>query len=262
MFNRMVSLSFFYRFCILSLGFLSATAVAGQKLALVYFQSETNLPFTLTWNNQTYTSDPKGVLEIKDVPEGEQSFQIDLGKDHGTASRFELNLGEDSRAFAIRQLLDNRIQLFNLVTYGLTTGISMPQIKQVLVYQNPLTGYSTNSEKNRTGLDNNESQKKDASPKTTLVQSAVRPEIATLPIPTAVKKVFDQTGSDGIDQIYLLSGEGKTDTVALFIPVLKTPASKPVVRPGSNEGSVPAKQKSLLPADGKNQPVPKPHPFY
>lgn len=258
----MVSLSFFYRFCILAIGFLSATAVAGQKPVLVYFQSETDLPFTITWKDQTYTSDPKGVLVMKDLPEGEQSFQIDLGKYHGNASRFELELSEDSRAFAIRQLLDNRVQLFNLLTYGLITGKSIPRVKHEMVYQDPLAGYSAAGQKNNPFSENSETQGKDSQPKTNSALSSIQPEVTAPPVPTEVKKVFDQTGSDGIDQIYLLTQDGKTDTVAIFIPVLKIPASKPVTRPGSTEGSVPARQKTLFPADGKNQPVLMPSPFY
>lgn len=202
----MVSLSFFYRFCVLSIGFLGATAVAGQKIALVYFQSETNLPFTITWNSQSFESDPRGGLGLKDIPVGEQFFQVDFGKDHGTASRFELTLSEDSRAFTIRQLLDNQLQLFNLVTYVLTTGTSIPEIKQVWVYQNPLTSYSGAGQKDKNDSDNKENTLKDTRPNTI---TGLHPEIAVPPVPTEVKKVFDQTGSDGIDQIYLLSSGGK-----------------------------------------------------
>lgn len=258
----MVSLSFFYRFCLLSIGFMSATAVAGQKIALVYFQSETNLPFTITWNSQSYESDPKGGLAIKDIPLGEQCFQIDFGKDHGTASRFELRLSEDSRAFTIRQLLNNQLQLFNLVTYGLTTGTSLPVIKQVLVYQNPLASYSGAGQKDKNDSDNKQKELKDNKPNTSIVITGLHPEMAAPPIPTEVKKVFDQTGSDGIDQIYLLTGEGKTDTIALFIPVLKIPVSKTGAKPGSNEGMNPPKQQEPLPQAGKNQQMYTPQPLY
>lgn len=42
----------------------------------------------------------------------------------------------------------------------------------------------------------------------------------------SVQKIFDRTGTSGIDQVYIVVNNGKADTVALFIPELPVPAVK------------------------------------
>jgi len=55
-----------------------------------------------------------------------------------------------------------------------------------------------------------------------------------------IKKVLDQPGKGGIDQVYILTGPGKTDTVTLFIPDLEE--IKPAASLSRSTGQKPAQQ--------------------
>ncbi len=230
----MCFLSSFYRVCMMSAGFVYATAVAGQKPPLVYFQTETNLPYTITWNGQTYASDPKGALVLRDMPSGEQSFLVDLGRDHGTGSGFRVQISEEPRAFSIRQLLNNRVQLFDLVSYDLINGTIQPEIKQTVVYHDPLDGFPQVAQPGKRVQEKNEPGTPDTKTNVVIQPAEKKADIQRSRIPVEVKKVFDLAGVDGIDQIYVVTDEGKTDTIALFIPVLGTQSPRPVAKLDQN----------------------------
>jgi hypothetical protein len=68
------------------------------------------------------------------------------------------------------------------------------------------------------------------------------------PAPTGfIQKIFDKMGSTGIDQVYIITNKGKTDTVALFIPDLKEELLKPSA--GNNREDQKRRQSTANPVN-------------
>lgn len=182
----------------------TALSVSGwSQSGEIFLQTENNQPFSVTRDGSSYSSSSTGTLMIRDAGNGSQVLRISFAGDEGEAFIFRLEAGEGPRAYSLRLGVDNRWSLFDMINFQLLTGETMitaptpvqPDRIAVVPVRQQLT------------MD--------------------KPEQAVVPWykkPAEIRKIFDKAGTEGIDQVYIIVGETRTDTIALFIPVLEAPA--------------------------------------
>jgi hypothetical protein len=160
-----------------------------QSPASIHIQSELPKQYSVEWNGKTYQSSETGYLVIPEVPAGDQLLFLGFPGNAYPETAFTCSIGDKSRGFSLKLGLDDSWTLFDMVDLYATKGAPAAGLKLAKL----------------------------ATPAAANPSAAPKPGPKTSPI----RKLFDKAGPDGIDQVYLIDNNGKTDTVALFIPVLE-----------------------------------------
>ncbi|GAC1532798.1 MAG: hypothetical protein NVS3B15_13270 [Sediminibacterium sp.] len=188
-----------------------------QHAHYIYIQSENNQPYYVQVRGNTYSSNETGYLLIPQLPRGEYSMRIGFPKsmiEYG----FNFSMGEEDRGFSLKQAVDNSWTLFDMVSFSAVKGIMMQEVKA-----------DKESEVDPAGA------KKTAQKEGVIPVAAAAGEGGTAVIKVkktekvpGVQKIYEKTGPDGIDQVYVVQNGNRADTVILFIPNLtdrKDPAA-------------------------------------
>jgi hypothetical protein len=189
-------------------------AITGSSLAQspasIHIQSELPKQYSVQWNGNNYNSTDRGYLEIPQVPAGEQLLILGFPGNAYPETAFTFTITDKPRGFALKLGIDNSWSMFDMVDFLAMRGVPAAGLK---------------------------------------IDKPVPPVVA-IPPPvkkqdqkaSSIRKLFDKAGPDGIDQVYLIDNNGKTDTIALFIPVLEeikpkqSASASPSVKPNSNTG--------------------------
>lgn len=200
-------------------GLLCATIAVAQPTGFVYLQTENNTPYQVRWNGHTYQSSSVGHLVIPQMPAGEHLLQIDFPSSLGNGYAFTVRLADKPRAFSLRQAVNNRWSLVDMIDQGLVAGKEMlPEPRNQMVFEELIP---VQPEKKRTdppvqkhpGLPAPKKETKEI----TVVRKPLREKVQD------IRKIFDRGSDAGIDQVYVISTGSRSDTIALFIPVLQAP---------------------------------------
>jgi hypothetical protein len=162
----------------------------GQQNNFIYLQTENNLPYEAVWNGAVYPSSSSGYLLIPKVPAGEQVLNISFSPDISEPYTFTITVTDKPRGFSLRQAVDNSWSLFDMVDFSLTRGTLL------------VTSIAPDPVKIQAPI------------------AKAEPPIRKKEKPTNIEKIFDKAGTDGIEQVYILTNGGKADTIAVFIPIL------------------------------------------
>jgi hypothetical protein len=187
---------------------MSATA---QPLHFIHVQTENNKPYEVVWNGRSYPSSATGYLVIPQIPAGRHILNLSYLEETGTVAeyQFTVEIQDKPRGFSLRQAIDNSWALFDMVDLTLLKGtIAIPVVKAVIPETVPAP------------------IKEDRPIQKTADQPVVKkeqlnPKEKTSIRPTGILKIFDKTGSSGVDQVYVITNGAKSDTIALFIPVIE-----------------------------------------
>ena len=205
-----------YGFVLLVFSGLAATA---QPASFVYIQTENNLPYHVLWNGQEYHSTETGYLVIPQVQAGTHKIQVRFDTDHGKETAFSVVTADKPKGFSLRLSTDNKWSLFDLINFNVITGTEISPAGKPATYLNPLTDFPVSKEPD--GSQTTKDLEKPVGKKEEKLAVKTNQPAEKLVSGFEIKKIFDKTGSTGIDQVYTVSVKGKTDTIALFIPALK-----------------------------------------
>lgn len=213
----------------------ACTALHAQQAGDLYIQTENNLPFQLKWNGKTYLSSGSGSIVVPQLTAGRQSFVIAIGVELVSEFRFEVDMGAAGRAYSLRQSVDNNWSLFDLVDLTLNRSLPNPAPAMEMVAGSTPAGKSSEKIPAETVETGSLPTAAPAAPK-----PAGKRKNAVV---TAITKIFDKTGSTGIDQVYILNTGARADTIALFIPFLEE-----LPRAGNPEGAAIGRGRIMQPA--------------
>ncbi|MEN9686070.1 MAG: hypothetical protein RLZZ28_1856 [Bacteroidota bacterium] len=190
-----------------------------QSSAYLFIQSESNLPFMLTCNGQQYLSTETGKLHIPSIATGKQQLAITSAEQLTVEYIFDLYLDANPKSLSLRMALDYSLQLYDMVEFNVVKGVGHPKSKAIVEEKKELVD---RKELLATIEAVNEPVRKPV-PELVAKPETIIPRAAQPPIIYSVRKIFDQTGKDGIDQIYVVTGNGKSDTIIVFLPQLAVP---------------------------------------
>lgn len=165
-----------------------------QQASFIYIQTENNLPYKAEFSGADYASSATGYLVIPQVPAGKHTMKVIFSADISKPYSFNVDVADKARGFSLRQETDNSWSLFDMIDFSLIKGtVFVETIKpKPVIEAAPILV-----------------EKKGPTP------TAVKEPMAKI---TDIKKIFDKTGSTGVDQVYTITNGNKTDTIALFIP--------------------------------------------
>lgn len=196
----------------LSCGLLVTITAPAQPTGFIYLQTENNTSFGVEWNGNVFSSSPTGYLVIPQMPSGDQVLLINFPSSLGNPYSFAVKLSDKPRGFSLRQFINNHWSLVDMVDLSLVPGKELlPEPKPKPVFEEPAESKVTEPPVLKT-------------PELAITKK-ISPVIRKPIIDRVgeVHKIFDKAGTTGIDQVYILVTGKRSDTIALFIPVLQEP---------------------------------------
>lgn len=204
----------YHFFLCLALGVLLGRAAKAQPAGFIYLQSENNTSFQLVWNGNSYPSSATGYLVVPQMPAGEQQIEIGFPGTIWHNTSFVIPLTDKPRGFSLRQNLQNQWILFDMISFGQIAGREIiPAASPKPVYEDLVM---PPPEKPNVAVQ----VPRVTEPVTAKKESQPLPRVR-IPATTDIHKIFDKTGTAGIDQVYVIVTGNRTDTIALFIPELE-----------------------------------------
>lgn len=213
------------------LGLLCATDAVAQPTGFVYLQTENNTVYQVRWNGNTYRSSATGYLVIPQMPAGEHLLQIDFPSSLGNGYSFKIRLSDKPRAFLLRQAVNNGWGLVDMIDQSLVAGKEMfPAPNNQLVFEELIPAQTEKKAVEPPVKERSELPvaKKEAR-ETVVVRKPLREKVQD------IKKIFDRGSVTGIDQVYVIIVGNRSDTIALFIPVLQEPVGQMAAVSGRSE---------------------------
>lgn len=180
-------------FCAIMLLLLCQTAAVAQQ-AFIHIQTEGVQSFSASIDGKEFQSNRTGYLIIPEIPAGKFDLVINFPPGTWPACSFPVVIGDQPRAFSLKQAIDNSWTLFDMISFNVTAGVDPPKIPQAVMPPRVQV---------------------DAEPAAALPAESQR-----------IRKIFDKASAGGIDQVYIVTNGSRLDTVALFIPALETPEPK------------------------------------
>ncbi len=181
-----------------------------QPLSFIHIQTENDQPYEMVWNGKNYASSAKGYLVIPQVPAGKHILSLSYSDETGAITEYQFTVGIEGipRGFSLRQGIDNSWSLFDMVDLTLLKGtIVEPMAKAPVPDREPA------------GKEESPVQKPTEQPVVKKEQVITKEKTGLKP--TGILKIFDKSGTAGIDQVYVINHGAKSDTIALFIPVIE-----------------------------------------
>lgn len=203
-------------------GLLYASVAVSQPAGFIYLQTENNTIYQVRWNGNTYQSSATGYLVIPQMPAGEHLLQIDFPSSLGKGYAFTIRLADKPRAFSLRQDVKNRWSLVDMIDLSQLAGKEiLPAPNNQLVFEEwiPPQPEKRTAEPPVQKSPESPAVKKETR-ETVVIRKPLREKVQD------IKKIFDRGSVTGIDQVYVITTGNRSDTIALFIPVLQEPVSR------------------------------------
>lgn len=199
-------------------------SVKAQPPTFIHIQSENNKAYYVTWNNNTYQSTNTGYLVITQVKPGDHSLVIGFPGNVAEEYHFTCTVADKPRGFSLKQAIDNSWSLFDMVSFSVTTGIAKPKSLKI----EPIIAETEEQVSKPVPVIDSVAK---VIPVEVVVKEQVLPKekeklAEKIPLVSSIQKIFDKSSLSGIDQVYIVVGKSKTDTIALFIPALQEDAPK------------------------------------
>lgn len=205
---------------------MGSSVAYSQTGTFLYLQSENNLPYQVQWNGNAFPSTAGGYVVIAQVPQGRQTLKVSFSPELSVPYLFDVMVKDRPRGFSIRQGIDNSWSLFEMIDLSVVRGRPVPAAP-VLVKEPEELIPLPKEETVKTPVPEKADAKSLLSGPNASAQGK-RPVPRQRPAVLSVQRIFDRTGAEGVDQVYVITRETRSDTIALFIPVLKDPDPRPV----------------------------------
>jgi hypothetical protein len=210
--------------------FALEVSAQGAPLGSIHFQTENNQPFEVRWNGRNFGSSSSGYLVLPQVTAGNQSLVIIFGGAEGGEYTFGLSTQNEPKGYSLRQAIDNSWSLFDMVELTMTKGVFTEPIAKTIIPE------KMSAPVQAPAIADKPVEKIPVkfieTPEVKTVQPVITtPKLAAL---TGILKIFDKSGSTGIDQVYVLTNGIRSDTIALFIPALAEEIPKSGTNPAAS----------------------------
>ncbi|MCK9404320.1 MAG: hypothetical protein M0Q26_13070 [Chitinophagaceae bacterium] len=198
-------------------GFLCIGSAKAQPSTFIHIQSESKQAYQIQWKGNTYYSSAKGNLVIPLVPVGEHIWVLGFPGNILPECSFAIAITDRPRGFTLKMGIDNTWTLFDMASFEvITSSVVQKEVKAASAADKPVE-----IEK--------EALKEVVLPliiEKPAVEASVKKEKPVIRKSKnfqsyGIQKIFEIFNDAGIDQVYIISNKGKTDTVAIFIPVVK-----------------------------------------
>ncbi len=198
-------------------GFLCIVSAKAQPSTFIHIQSENNQAYQIQWKGNTYYSSAKGKMVIPLVPVGDHIWVLDFPGNNLPEYSFAISITDRPRGFTLKMGIDNSWSLFDMASFEVIKG----RVGQKETKPEPVMDKRVVVEK----VELKEVVLPVISEKSP-VEAPVKKERPLVRKnknfqSSAIRKIFENMNDAGIDQVYVISNKGKTDTVAIFIPVIK-----------------------------------------
>lgn len=200
---------------------LCQTAAVAQQ-AFIHIQTEGVQSFSAAINGKEFESNRTGYLIIPETPPGAYDLVISFPPGTWPACSFPVVIGDEPRAFSLKQGIDNSWTLFDMISFNVTAGVLPVKVPQAVMPPRVQV---------------------EADPATVLPAEGQR-----------IRKIFDKSSTGGIDQVYIVTNGNRQDTVALFIPVLEVPDPKQTAKANTGGKDAGVVVAASVPADGEMIP--------
>lgn len=178
------------------------TSSLAQQTNFIHIQSEGNEPYYVQMNGSVYSSSATGYLVIPQVMVGDHTLVVGFPRNAFPEYAFPCSIADKPRGFSLKQSIDNRWSLFDMVNFTVTRGTMASKEQLLAASSNPEEPVLNQPVQNKPFVDPVISNNKRT-------------------VTSSIRKIFDKGTSGGIDQVYIVLNGLKADTVALFIPVLE-----------------------------------------
>ena len=198
-------------------GFLCIVSAKAQPSTFIHIQSENNQAYQIQWKGNTYYSSAKGKMVIPLVPVGDHIWVLDFPGNNLPEYSFAISITDRPRGFTLKMGIDNSWSLFDMASFEVIKG----RVGQKETKPEPVMDKRVVVEK----VELKEVVLPVISEKSP-VEAPVKKERPLVRKnknfqSSAIRKIFENINDAGIDQVYVISNKVKTDTVAIFIPVIK-----------------------------------------
>lgn len=204
--------------------FLGSNGLQAQR-TLLYLQNEGEQPFTAEIGGVQYASSLSGYLSIPGLAQGQYTLQVGFPGSN-TEYVFPCTLGALPAGFFIKRAVDNTAVLFDMVSFDETRGMIASVWKEQQQVKQRQAAREAKETARKTGVS------------------------------AGIRKIYDRSSREGIDQVYVVNNGDKKDTIALFIPVLeetKPRSSGRLTGPGLPEPAQGSATMAMVPAAGRNR---------
>lgn len=209
------------KFFVLCVLMMACGRSMAQSMASIHIQSELPKQYSVQWNGTNYNSSEAGYLVIPEIPAGDQLLILSFPGTAYPETAFTCTITDRPRAFSMKLGINNTWSLFDMIGLYAMQGVPAAGLK----ISKPAPTVAAGS------------------------QPAKKPGQQS----SNIRKLFDKAGPDGIDQVYLINNNGKTDTIALFIPVLEEPKPKQsAFNPQSAKSGAQGTEQSVIALDPRN----------
>ena len=197
---------------------IGLTGLQAQVTHYLFFQTENNKPFYLRIMGSTLSSNASGYLLIPKITNGKYEIHIGFAQTV-TEQQFEITVEDRDLGFSVKQELDNSWSLFNLVDFSQQKGrtVTIPPVVEAKPIEAPVV------------TEKEPKEEKAAVKKENTLTEPLTPPVNTkevgkkkIALPE-ITKIYDKASADGVDMVFVVSGTPKSDTVIIYVPVIKPP---------------------------------------
>lgn len=201
------------------------TAVYAQQYYFAYVQTDNRQPFYLKMNDKMLSSSASGYVVIPKLSTGNYTVTFGFPKEQFPQQTIILNIANADAGFLLKDFGSKGWGLYNLETMQVVmnnisgNNNTSPVATSDDVFTNALAG-AANTELTPTKIEKPATAVVDV-PKTAIVvkeEIKIKTEVAVVPI----KKIKSVSDVDGESYTYVDLNKGSTDTINVFIPVIKT----------------------------------------
>ncbi len=213
----------FYLILSLLMALIFGSAEA-QHARYIYIQSENNQPYYVKLNGANYSSNTSGYLLVPQLNSGDYTILLGFPRSMNEYA-FKIQLGQDDRGFSLKQGVDNSWTLFDMVSFNIIKGTAATakteekpadeplatEEKPVVTEEKPVVKRKEQKAAESKNIVTTEI--KQGAPVSTAGAAEKRPQAGSL-----IRKIYEKTGADGVDLVYVVPNGNKADTVILFVP--------------------------------------------
>lgn len=222
-----------------------------QNYHFVYLQSANRQPYTVQLNEQNYASTAGGYMIIPRLMPGNHQIQLQWQQNPSLVLNFDIPVSDQDAGYNLSKGENGNWQLTGL-SNELVIAATMPSnsqsstVAQTTQIQN-ITNPSTNNNQSSaaatsttttavkpltaSAAEANSVNTNNSGAVSTTTDATIKKQVMPKPVTHAtnnsnVAKTFERMSAEGLDQIYVVQGVNKPDTVAVFIPLKQAPKAE------------------------------------
>lgn len=224
-----------------------------QNYHFVYLQSANRQPYTVQLNEQNYASTAGGYMIIPRLMPGKHQIQLQWQQNPSLVLNFDIPVSDQDAGYNLSKGENGNWQLTGL-SNELVIAATMPSVSEsstvaqtTQIQNNNIAASSTNNNPVSTtatsitaaavkplkanAAELNSVHSNNSGTVSTNTDAVIKKQVMPKPVTRVtnngnVAKTFERMSAEGLDQIYVVQGVSKPDTVAVFIPLKQTPKAE------------------------------------